>query len=103
MPGIQNFSYVSGLIHRATVPAAVRGARTYYRVGSMDAGWTNETSFLAHPGVGPDVPVNILVRWARVATRTWRATRVRSRAVHAYHDVCTTCVYRPLPLRAGHG
>ena len=58
--GIQDDVYTSGLIHRVTLTGLVPGTRAYYRIGAPDA-WTAERSFLAHPGVGPSVPMKMLL------------------------------------------
>ena len=55
-------AYASGTIHRAElagVPAG--GARIYYRIGSPLNGYGYLGDFTAHPGVGADVPVRLLV------------------------------------------
>ena len=59
--GIQEGVYTSGLIHRLTLTNLATGVRVFYRIGSNVTGWSNESSFLTHPGVGPTVPVKMLV------------------------------------------
>ena len=61
---VQPFTYTSNLIHRVTLTldaTTAAGARIFYSIGSNASGWTPEVSFLSHPGVGPNVPVNVMV------------------------------------------
>ena len=57
----QNTSYTSQIIHRVYLTGLTASTRIYYLVGNNETGWSVEASFLTHPGVGPNVPVNMLV------------------------------------------
>jgi hypothetical protein len=54
-------AYSSGLIHRTTLTGLAPATRYYYRIGNDATAWSEEFSVLSHPGVGPDIPVNVLV------------------------------------------
>ena len=54
-------AYASGLIHRVTLTGLPNAATLYYSLGSNASGWTAEASVQTHPGVGPNIPVTMLL------------------------------------------
>lgn len=55
-------SYTSSFIERATLTDLnVRGGRVFYSFGSDLAGWSVEKSFTAHPGVGPNTTISMVI------------------------------------------
>ena len=70
MSGRQNGTYTSLLIHHATINGLHAGTTYYYRIGSDAGGWATEANVRSHPGIGPDVAVNIMVRAGPPLRRT---------------------------------
>jgi len=54
-------SYTSSFIERATLTSLPLGGRVYYQFGSDLAGWSVEKSFTAHPGVGPNTTISMVI------------------------------------------
>lgn len=45
--------YTSGFIHHTTLTGLAPNTRYFYRVGDVATGFSQEFSFMSHPGVGP--------------------------------------------------
>jgi hypothetical protein len=56
-------SYKSSYIERAILTNLPIGStnRVYYSFGSNSAGWSNESSFTAHPGIGPNTTISMVI------------------------------------------
>jgi hypothetical protein len=54
-------SYTSSFIERATLTNLPLGGRVYYLFGSDTAGWSRENSFTAHPGIGPNTSISMVI------------------------------------------
>ena len=54
-------SYTSSFIERATLTDLPLGGRVFYSFGSDLAGWSVEKSFTAHPGVGPNTTISMVI------------------------------------------